>query len=427
VKSALFRKLLSVDEAKRILAKNYVPKPVGTEIVSISEAYKRVLADDVVSPYDIPPFDRSTVDGYAVRAADTFGAEENHPITLRLVGKVDIGEAPKVKVQKGALAEIVTGAPIPDGADAVVMIEYTTRGDNSVLIRQSVSNGENVMKAGSDIRKGETVLKKRTVLSPHEIGVLAAIGSSKVKVFKRPKVAIFSTGAEVAEPGKPLTLGKIFDINAHALSAAVAELGGEPLNMGIVQDKEEEMKAALQTALRTADVVITSGGVSVGPTDIIPKVLDSLGKPGVIVHGIAVRPGKPTTIAVVNNKPVFSLPGHPTSALLIFHLFVRSTLTRIAGREEEKPMIVKAVVAERLFPSRGRRTFVTVKLKKDSAGRLVASPATAGLSGAITTLSEADGFTVIRESQQFVAKGAMVDVELLKPSIYYSLMRRKEQ
>jgi len=427
VKSALFRKLLSVDEAKSILAKNYAPKPVGTEITSISEAYNRVLADDVVSPYGIPPFDRSTVDGYAVRAADTFGAEENRPVALRLVGKVDIGEAPKVRVQKGTLAEIVTGAPIPEGADAVVMIEYTTCRDNSVLIRQAVSTGENVMKTGSDIRKGETVLKKRTVLSPHEIGVLAAIGSSKVKVFKRPKVAIFSTGAEVVDPGKPLTLGKIFDINAHALSAAVAELGGEPLNMGIVQDKEKEMRTALQTALRTADVVITSGGVSVGPTDIIPKVLDTLGKPGVIIYGIAVRPGKPTTIAVVNNKPVFSLPGHPTSALLIFHLFVRSTLMHMAGREEEKPMIVRAIVSERLFPSRGRRTYVTVNLKRDSAGRLVASPATAGLSGAITTLAKADGFTVIHESQQFVEEGAVVDVELLKPSIYYSLVGRGTQ
>ncbi len=420
----MFRKLLSVDEAKSILAKNYVPKPIGNEIVSISEAYNRVLADDVVSLYDIPPFDRSTVDGYAVRAADTFGAEENNPVALRLVGKVNVGEAPKVRVQKSTVAEIVTGAPIPDGSDAVVMIEYTTRRDNSVLIRQAVSTGENVMKAGSDIRKGETVLAKRTVLSPHEIGVLAAIGSSKVQVFKRPKVAIFSTGAEVTEPGKQLILGKIFDINAHALSAAVAELGNEPLNMGIVQDKEEEMKAALQTALRTADVVITSGGVSVGPTDIIPKVLDTLGKPGVVVYGIAVRPGKPTTIAVVNNKPIFSLPGHPTSALLIFHLFVRSTLMRIAGREEEKPMIVKAVLSERLFPSRGRRTYVTVKLEKDRSGRLMASPATAGLSGAITTLSKADGFTVIHESQQFAEEGTAVSVELLKPSIYYSLVGR---
>jgi len=423
VKPALFRRLVSVDEVKSIFAKSYVPKPVGTEVVSLSEAYNRVLAEAVVSPFDIPPFDRSTVDGYAVRAADTFGAEENRPVTLRLVGKVSVGEAAKVMVQRGTLAEIVTGAPIPGGADAVVMVEYTEPKGKSVLIREAVSIGENVMKAGSDIRRGETVLKKGAVLSPHEVGVLAAIGSAKVKVYKRPRVVIFSTGAEVVDPGKSLTPGKIFDINAHALSAAVTDCDCEPLNMGVVQDEAKQMKEALQRALRTTDVVITSGGVSVGPTDIIPKVLNTLGKPGVIVHGVAVRPGKPTTIAVVNQKPVFSLPGHPASSLMIFHLFVRSVLLRMGGREEVEPIIVKATASERLFASRGRRTYVTVTLKKSRAGRLVASPVPVGLSGAITTLAKADGFTVIHESQQFIEKGAVVDVELFKLSTYYSLTR----
>ncbi len=319
----MFRKLVSVDEAKRVLARSFTPRPVGPEVVALSEAYGRVLADDVVSSYDIPPFNRSTVDGYAVKASDTFGAEENRPVTLRLTGRVNVGEAPKARVQKGTLAEIVTGAPIPRSADAVVMIEYTERKGDSVLVRQAVSHGENVMKAGSDIRKGEIVLKKGTTLSPYEIGALAAVGSVKANVYKRPIVAIFSTGAEVIEPGKPLTPGKIFDINAHALSAAVEECGCEPRNMGIVQDEPSQMTTALQEALKTADLVITSGGVSVGPTDIIPKVLNTLGKPGVVVYGIAIRPGKPTAIALVNGKPVFSLPGHPASSLMIFHLFVR--------------------------------------------------------------------------------------------------------
>ena len=419
----MFRKLVSVDEAKRIFAQNFMPKPVGKEFVPLSEAYNRVLATDVVSPLDIPPFNRSTVDGYAVRAADTFGAEENRPVTLKLVGKVNVGEATKIKIEKGTVAEIVTGAPIPEGADAVVMIEDTVRKDKTVLFHNSVSLGENVMKTGSDIRRGETVLKKGVILSPHEVGVLAAIGVAKVEVYKRPKVAIFSTGAEVVEPGRPLRSGKIFDINAHALSAAVAECGGQPLNMGIVQDETEQMITALKKALNTADVVITSGGVSVGPTDIIPKVLDTLGKPGVIVYGIAVRPGKPTTIAVINNKPIFSLPGHPASALLIFHLFVRPVLVRMAGKKEDPLLTVNAVTPERLFPSRGRRTYVTVTLKKDKSGRNVASPVPTGLSGAITTLAKADGFIVIHESQQFVDKGQILKVELFKPSVYYSLMR----
>ena len=412
-----------MDEAKSILDRHYVPKPVGVEVVSLSEAYSRVLAKDVVSAFDIPPFHRSTVDGYAVKAADTFGAEEDQPLRLRLVGRVSVGEAPKLRIQKGALAEIVTGAPVPVGADAVVMVEYTERHDKFVLIRQAVSVGENVMKAGSDIHKDEVVLKKDKELWTYEIGALAAVGSAKVDVYRRPLVAIFSTGAEVVEPGKPLTSGKIFDINAHALSSAVLECGCEPLNMGIVQDQPERMKSALRKALETADVVITSGGVSVGPTDVIPKVLNTLGKPGVIVYGVAIRPGKPTSISIVNRKPIFSLPGHPASSLLIFHIFVRPILMRMAGRKEAPPITVKATVPERLFPSRGRRTYVTVTLSKGRSGKLVATPVPTGLSGAITTLSKADGFIVIHESQQFVEKGATVNAELFKPSTYYSLLR----
>jgi molybdenum cofactor synthesis domain-containing protein len=419
----LFRRLISVDEARRILAKNFKPRPVGSEVVALSEAYGRVLADDVVSSLDIPPFSRSTVDGYAVKASDTFGAEENRPVSLRLTGRVNIGEAPKAKVRKGALVEIVTGAPIPEGADAAVMIEYTERRGNSVFVRQAVSHGENVMIAGSDIRKGETVLKKGTFLSPYEIGALAAVGAVKVKVLKRPVVAVFSTGAEVTEPGKPLPPGKIYDINAHALSAAVEDCGCEPRSMGTVQDEPNQMKTALQKALRIADLVITSGGVSVGPTDIIPKVVNTLGKPGVVVHGIAIRPGKPTTIALVNSKPVFSLPGHPASSLMIFYLFVRPILIGMAGRREPEAVIVKSVVSERLFPSRGRRTYVTVTLQKDRGDRIIASPVSSGLSGAITTLSKADGFLIIPENQQFIEKGSCVEVELFKPNAYYSLMR----
>ena len=421
----MFRKLVSVDEAERILAKNFTPKPVGSEFLALSEAYGRVLADDVVSSYDIPPFNRSTVDGYAVKASDTFGAEENRPVTLRLDGRVNIGEAPKANVKKGTLVEIVTGAPFPEGADAAVMIEYTERKGDSVLVRQAVSHSENVMKAGSDIRKGETVLKKGTLLSPYEVGALAAIGSVKVKVFKRPVVAIFSTGVEVTEPGKPLAPGKIYDINAHALSAVVEECGCEPRNMGIVQDEFAQMKAALQKAVKTADLVMTSGGVSVGPTDIIPKVVNTLGKPGVIVYGIAIRPGKPTTIALADGVPVFSLPGHPASSLMIFHLFVRPILSCMAGRKEPEPLTVKAVVSERLFPARGRRTYVTVTLRKDREGTIMASPVGTGASGAVTTLSKADGFLIIREDQQFIEKGSRIDVELFKLSTYASLMREK--
>jgi len=419
----VFRKLLSVEEAKKILAQSFKPKPVGREKISLFDALSRVLAIEVTSPLHVPPFDRSTVDGYAVKSEDTFGADENKPIALKLCGQINVGEAPKIRVGKSTAASIVTGAAMPEGADSVVMMEYTAQKDEHVMVRSAVSKGENVMKAGSDIRKGETILKYGTILSSHGIGLLAALGMERVEVFKRPKVAIISTGAEVVEPGKPLPPGKIYDINAHTLSAAVTECGGEPLSLGIVEDKTDEMDAALKKALSSADVVVTSGGVSVGPTDILPKVLAALGKPGVIVYGIAIRPGKPTTIAVVNGKPIFSLPGHPTSALLIFHLFVRPVIVEMAGKRREKPSFIRALTCERLFPARGRRTFVTVTLKQDKLGKILASPVPTGLSGAITTLAKADGFIEIHENQQFIDKGEAVTVQLFKPNRYYELTK----
>jgi molybdenum cofactor synthesis domain-containing protein len=422
----MFRKLVSLEEAKKAFSRSYSPKPTGKEQILLSETLNRTLAADITSKFDIPPFDRSTVDGYAVKATDTFGADEEKPIVLKLCGEIHIGEPPKVTVQKGETAQIVTGAPIPEGADSVVMVEYTVQRGANILINSPVGKGENVMKAGSDIRKGELVLRKGTVLSPHEIGVLAAIGKARVEVFKRPKAAIFSTGAEIVEPGDPLSPGKIFDINAYTLSAAVAECGGEPVNLGIVQDEFEPLEAALRKALSKADVVITSGGVSVGPTDIIPKALGKLGSPGVIVYGIAVRPGKPTTIAVVNGKPFFSLPGHPTSALLIFHLLVRSVISVMAGQPEKPAIKIEAVTSEKLFPARGRRTFVTVTLRRGKQGKVLASPVPTGLSGAITTLAKADGFVEISENQQFVDADETVLVQLFKPNKYYDLLTERK-
>jgi molybdenum cofactor synthesis domain-containing protein len=410
--SSMFRKLVSFDEAKQILRHNLSPKPVGMERISLLRAHDRVLAQDVVAPIDIPPFIRSIVDGYAVNADDTFGASEEKPVSLRFCGRVVVGESPDVVVEKGLVAEIVTGAPLPEGADAVVMVEYTSRKGDDVFIRRPVSRGENMMKAGSDIRKGEKVLGKSQFLASREIGILAAIGLTKVMVYKRPKVAILSTGAEVVEPGKSLPPGKIYDINAHALSAAVLESGGEPIDLGIIPDRRELLKKSLEKALHSADAVITSGGVSVGPKDLTPQIVNGLGKPGVIVSGIAVKPGKPTTLAVVDGKPVFSLPGHPTSSLFMFIVFVRPVLLKLAGRSEEMMPKLKAVTATKMFAARGRRTFVMVNLAYDKSRTLFVIPVPTGLSGAITTLARADGFVEISEKQQFVDAGTEVDVYL---------------
>ena len=406
----MFRKLLSLDEARQILKHNFSPEPVGVELVLLSKAHDRVLAGDILAPLDVPPFDRSTVDGYAVRAVDTFGADEDKPVALKFCGQIPAGEFPDIVVKKGRAAEIATGAPLPKGADAVIMVEYSTRRNENVFINRPVSKGENIMEAGSDIHKGEKILEKNQRLSSREIGVMAALGLTEVEVLKRPRVAVLSTGAEVVEPGKPLPYGKIYDINAHTFNAAVLECGGEPINLGIIPDDRTKLNAAVKSALDSADAVITSGGVSVGPKDLIPQVVDTLGTPGVIISGIAVKPGKPTTIAIVDGKPVFSLPGHPTSSLLMFHVIVRPILCKMAGRTEETQFTLKAVAATKMFPARGRRTFVMVNITYDKKGKPHASPVPTGLSGAITTLARADGFVEIPEKQQFIDAGTEIRV-----------------
>lgn len=411
----MFRKLLSLDEARQILERNFSPKPIGEEQIPLSEAHRRILAQDVVAQINVPPFNRSTVDGYAVKAVDTFGAEEERPVALKLCGRVNVGEIPSLTVERNATVEIVTGAPLPRGVDAVVMLEHVVKKGNTVFAHRSVSRGENVMKSGSDIHQGDAVLKRGQTLYSHEVGMLAALGSTQVDVYKRPRVAVLSTGAEIVDLGEPLTPGKIYDINSYAINAAVKECGGEPVNLGIVFDEPRQLKAKLKDALNSTDLVVTSGGVSVGPTDILPKVLNALGKPGVIVCGISVKPGKPTTITIAEGKPIFSLPGHPTSSLLMFHLLVRPTIIRMAGGQKEIPVTVEAVASTKMFAARGRRTFVMVSVSRDKSGGLLASPIALGLSGAITTLARANGFVEIPDSQQFINAGNEVMVHLLKP------------
>jgi molybdenum cofactor synthesis domain-containing protein len=333
---------------------------------------------------------------------------------LKVSGVVSVGEQPQVKVGKGEAVEIVTGAPIPEGADAVVMVEDTEREDSELNVFSPVTPNENVMKKGSDIKKGEAVLKKGQVLGSSEIGVLAALGLTKVKVSRIPMIAVLSTGGEVTEPGKPLPQGRIYDINAYSIATAVVESGAKPVYFGVVPDDKAALSKALQTALASADMVITSGGVSVGPRDYTPQIVDSLGKPGIVVYGIAVKPGKPTTVGFVGNKPVFSLPGHPTSALLIFYLLARPLIQQLAGRPVTAMKTAKAAAGSRMFSAKGRRTFVMVKLMFDKSCRLIAEPVESGASGAITTLAKADGFVEIPENEQFVDANEEVTVALFR-------------
>lgn len=410
----MLKKLLTLDEAQQIIHKHLRPKSSSIEKIPLLEAHNRVLAQNIIATLDIPPFNRSTVDGYAVKAEDTFGAEENRSSKLNVRGTVSIGKLPRAKVASGKAAEIVTGAPMPEGADAVVMVEDTERKGNFVHVFAAVARDENVMKAGSDIRKSETVLKAGQLLGSREIGVLAAVGIARVRVHAVPRVAVLSTGAEVTEPGDRLPPGRIYDINAYSLSAAVLESGGKPILMGVFPDDRIRLKKALEEALDVADVIVTSGGVSVGPKDIMPQTVDSLGKPGVIVSGIAIKPGKPATVAIVDGKPIFSLPGHPTSALLVFHLLARPIIAEMAGRRTERSLEVKAFAGMRMFSARGRRTFVMVRLRRDKSGRLVADAVESGQSGAITTLAKADGFVEVAENQQFIDADEEVVVRLFR-------------
>lgn len=410
----MFRELLTFDEAQRVIKKHFSAKPLGVDEVPLLKACNRVLAEDVVAKLDVPPFSRSTVDGYAVKAEDTFAAEENKSVKLKVCGTVNVGELPTIELKRKLAAETVTGAPIPHGADAVVMVENIERKGDDLYVYGAVGRGDNVMKAGSDIKKGETILKKGQLLGSREIGVLAAVGLARIDVYAIPRVAVLSTGAEVAELGMGLPLGKIYDINAYSLSAAVLESGGIPVYLGVFPDNMTGIQKAMKKALASADLVLTSGGVSVGPKDLMPKVLDSLGKPGIIVCGIAIKPGKPVTVASVDGKLIFSLPGHPASALLVFHLLARPLIRGMAGRKMDEVFEVKAFAAMRMFPAKGRRTFIMVRLKRDKSDRLIAEPVESGLSGAITTLSRADGFVEIAENNQFIEADEEVEVHLFK-------------
>ncbi|UCD96808.1 MAG: molybdopterin molybdenumtransferase MoeA [Candidatus Bathyarchaeota archaeon] len=410
----MFKKLISFDEAKQIIDELQL-ESVGSEVVPLGSASGRVLSSDVESPVDVPPFDRATVDGFTVRAADTYGAEEHDPVVLMLKGAVEIGEQPRCSVGKDETWRIATGAPIPDGADAVVMVENTTEKKSEVQVYRAVVKGENVMKAGSDIKKEQVVFGDRTLLNSRRVGVLAALGFAMIPVLKHPRIGLISTGAEIVKPGERLPPGKIYDINAYTLASAITESGGEAVDFGIVRDDDiEALKKVLQEALTATDVVVTSGGVSVGPKDVVPKILDSLGKPGVIIHGVAVKPGKPLAVAVVQGKPVFALPGNPTSSLLIFHLLVRPVLLWLAGRKSGKLRVTNAKLSRRVFSAKGRRTYVTVSLSKGKDGEWAALPVASGQSGAITTMAMAEGYVELPENAPFTEEGQLMRVVLFE-------------
>jgi len=360
---------------------------------------------------DVPSFDRAAMDGFAIMAEDTFRADEQHPVKLKVVAEAQAGDSSAHSVSKGQTIEIATGAPIPRGADAVVMVEFTKRSAHEVSVFKAVSAGENVTSAGSDIMCGELLLRKSQPITPREIGLLAAAGIDSVSVYRKPRIAVLSSGSELVRPGDPLGFTKIYDINGPSLAATVAECGGEPKFLGILPDDYTAIKNGLQLALEDSDVVISSGSTSSGLGDFLYRAVDELGEPGILVHGLTLKPGKPALVGLVQNKPIFGLPGYPTSALMIFHLLVAPVIRRLANMAEAKPLRVRAVCPLKFFKARGRRELLPVQLIIQAEGQLTAYPMQGG-SGAISSFSLADGFADLPETQEFVDEGEMMEIEL---------------
>ncbi len=407
----IFHRLVAPEEAVRIVEEALGElRPLGVEEVPVYEAAGRVLAEDVYSPIDSPPFDRSEVDGYAVAASSLYGAEEDNPVTLRVVGSVEIGSIPRVSVKEREAAEIDTGAPLPRGADSVVMVEYTRHRGEFVEVFRPTYPGENVAQAGSDIIVGDLVLRRGTLLTPREVAVLASIGVARVKVYRRPTVGIISTGNELTVPGRPLKPGKIYDANSYALYSMVREVGAEPTILGIVRDRYEEVRLLIERGLEMFDVVITSGGTSAGPGDLVYRVVEEIEDGKLLVHGLRMKPGKPTLIGLARGKLIFGLPGFPVSAMMAFHTVVRPILMRLSGLREAGEVSIRATLPMRVEGARGRRRYLPVSLVRVGGGYR-AYPLL-GSSGSLTTLSMADGFITIPENTQFLDEGEEVVVTL---------------
>jgi putative molybdopterin biosynthesis protein len=408
----VFRNLKSLEEVKDLIMR--YERAERREKISIWDAFGRILAEDIVSGVDVPGFDRVMLDGYAVRAEDTFWADEDNPVELKVIGVASAGHPFPGEVGEREAVEVATGAPMPRGANSVVKEEFTVRKGDSILVMRAVAPGENVQGAGSDVRVGETVAYRGTRLSAREIGILAAVGIREVEVLSKPRVGIFSTGDELAQPGEPLEYGKIYDVNSSSLMASVLEDGGEPKFLGILPDDYEAIRDSLKREIEKFDIILISGSTSVGAGDVMYRVLEELGPPGVIVHGIAMHPGKPTVIAEARGKLVIGLPGYPTSCLTVYREIVSPLIRKWSGKPLETGKEVIGRAAERIIGERGRRDLLPVHVVKDE--EYLVFPVPTG-SEAISTLSRADGYVEMEELEEIIEEGEVVRVKLFTDRI----------
>ncbi len=407
-----FLNVIDRDEAEARFRAALQPRPVGTEIVSLSAALERVLAANVLAPLDVPSFDRSNFDGFALRASDTWGASELVPVSVRLRSEsLEAGIAPDFELEEGTAVEISTGGMIPRGADAVLMTEHADIQNGQLQVSRPVTPGFGISFAGTDIAMGETVLREGMLLTSRETGVLAAMGLEDVLVFRRPRVTIMSTGNEIIAPGQPMRPALVFDSNRRILSDAVRELGGVPIDAGIISDDLETLRQKLHAALAESDVVLLSGGTSKGRGDLCYRAVAELTDPGIVAHGVALKPGKPLCLAVCGQKAVVVLPGFPTSAIFTFHEFVAPVLRIMGGLAAEREEFVTASLAVKTNSEVGRTEYLLVGLVETEAG-LSAFPMGKG-SGSVTTFSRADGFVTIGRHTEIVEAGELVRVRLI--------------
>lgn len=432
-KQQQFLNVIDRDEAERRwrAAFSIPPEGCGVETVPLSRALGRILADDVVSLVDVPFFDRSNLDGFAVQAANTYGADEEHPVRLRLLDEViATAVVPEAEINDGEGVAIATGGMLPRGADAIVMVEHTDieadRDGRRVVIYKPVTPGRGLTYAGTDISKGETVYRRGDLLTSRETGVLAAIGAAEVLVRKKPRVGIVSTGDEIIQPSETMRPGLVFDSNAQVLADAVQELGGEPVRLGIVADDAAALRDVLQSALADCDIVLMSGGTSKGAGDISYKVVSEFDDPGIVAHGVALKPGKPICLAATQNTPVVILPGFPTSAIFTFHEFVASVILQMAGQVQQTPAMLSARLATQVNSEIGRTEYLLVGVvrQRDEQNPLTESPDCRSSpllsaypmgkgSGSVTAFSRADGFVTIDRHCEIIDEGSVVSVTLL--------------
>lgn len=385
------------------------------EEVDIKIALQRFLAEEIVAPNNLPGFNRSTMDGYAIRAEDSFGATDSLPSYLKIIGEIEMGVKPEFKINPGEAVKISTGGMLPEGANAVMMVEYTEQIDDTTIeARRSISPWENVVREDEDLKIGEIILKKGHRLRPQDMGVLAGIGKTNIKIYRKPKIAIISTGNEIiAAKEKPL-IGQVRDINSYTLGACIEEAGGVPVYRGIIKDEvillEQEIKKTIKED--KIEAVIISGGSSVGVRDITLEVLNRLGKPGVLIHGVSVKPGKPTILAIADNRPMFGLPGHPVSAMIIFDLFVRPLISWLQGGEYDynSAKEIEAELTCNMVSDSGREDYVRVFVYKEGE-KFYAEPIL-GKSGLISTMVRASGLIKIGLNIEGLEKGSKVAVKL---------------